>query len=770
VFPLVLVDNGGALGTNTPLSLLGGGLDLTVSGGAVANPTTGSTVRNLLVGSNAWLSASSNLLSNLQLTVTGDANLQPGGGILLDGKGFPAGRGLGFGGPPAKGAGYGGTGGAGAGPGGNTYGSILQPTDAGSGGGLDTGAGSFGASGGGALRLIVLNSLILDGIISANGSNSLGGGGGSGGSVWLSAGRFAGAGMVSANGGAGDLPSGGGGGGGRIAVYFSTNQFIGTNLAHGGTGASPGGAGTIYTRTNSSPVGQMLVDNGGLPGANTPLSAPEAFNLNLLGHALVNATTPNLLLSGLVIDSGANLTHLAAQSNLDVIVLGSAVVGTNGSISVNGDGFSGTNGGPGAGHMLGGDSDSGSGAGYGGAGGASASGAPGGTTYGSATQPLDRGSRGGLFQSSTYSNFCQGGGAIRLRISQALTINGLLTANGNDAFFDRAGGGSGGSIWITARTLDGHGYVTANGGAGDPYQGGGGGGGRIAINTRTNHFTGLAIAAGNYGANWGQDGTVVITNIPAPTVIAQNPSDVVFYAVSNIDLTFSSLMNPATVAPSDFLLNTPDGLMNQADQSVTALDMTSYRLSFPSLDTIGYYELSAGPAIEDIYGVTMASPNVGSFVIFPPTISGHVTDTNGLPVQFVTLRAGPDLLPVVTDIHGNYLLEVTPGWSGTLTPSKGVAMFVPGSRGYFNIGADRTNQNFVMVSPVSLLLSSQPQGSNINLACYGITGVTYQMQCSTNLVDWYAYGSPVIGSNCQLSVSAPLGAAPRQFFRFVTSY
>jgi hypothetical protein len=773
LFPQVLVDNGGTLGTNTPLSLLGGGLDLTVSGGAVANPTGGSTIRNLLVTSNAWLGASSNLFTSLQLTVTGDANLQAGGGILLDGKGFPAAYGPGAGGPPANGGGYGGVGGAGAGStqpaGGSAYGSMLQPTNAGSGGAV--GSGGYLGSGGGALRLIVSNSLVLDGLISANGGNGIvAGGGGSGGSVWLSAGRLAGAGAVSANGGGGDLPSGGGGGGGRIALYFSTNQFTGTTFAHGGTGVNAGGAGTIYTRTNSSPVGQMLVDNGGLPGANTPLSAPEAFNLSILGHSLVNPTTPNLLLSGLLIDSGANLTHLPSQSNLDLIIFGSAVIGTNGSISVNGEGFNGANGGPGAGLMLGGTSDSGSGAGYGGAGGASTSGALGGTTYGSATQPLDRGSRGGLFQASSYTNFCQGGGAVRLRVSQTLTVNGLVTANGNDALFNNAGGGSGGSIWLTARTFDGNGFITANGGAGEPIQGGGGGGGRIAINTRTNHFTGLAIAAGNYGANWGADGTVVITNIPAPQVIAQNPSNVVFYAVSNVDLTFSSLMNPATVAPTDFLLNTPDGLMNQADQTVTALDMTSFRLSFPPLDTIGYYELSTGPAIEDIYGDPMAAANVGSFVIFPPTISGQVTDTNGLPVQFVTMRAGPDFLPVVTDVQGKYSIEVIPGWTGTLTPSKGVAMFVPPYRNYFNVGTDLTNQNFVMVSPYSLLLTSQPQGSNIKLACYGINGVTYQMQSSTNLVDWVPFGSPVIGSNCQLSVLAPVSASPQQFFRFVTTY
>src|SRR5262249_29271286 len=149
---------------------------------------------------------------------------------------------------------------------------------------------------------------------------------------------------------------------------------------------------------------------------------------------VVFPSVPTLSLNSLLVDSGANLTHLNTQTNLDVIVFGPAVIGTNGSVVVTGNGYSGSNGGPGAGLMQS-NTDSGSGAGYGGAGGASASGNPGGSTYGSAAQPTDRGSRGGLFQ-STLANFCQGGGAIHMRVVSNLTVNGRISANGNDSLFE----------------------------------------------------------------------------------------------------------------------------------------------------------------------------------------------------------------------------------------------------------------------------------------------------------------------------------------------
>src|SRR5262249_14797939 len=149
--------------------------------------------------------------------------VQANGAISVSYRGYGPGNGPGVGGSGGwgGGGGYGGAGGDGNGGsgGGATYGSVEQPVDLGS-GGWD-GAGRAG----GALRLIVGGTLRVDGIISANGSDSFNYGGSSGGSLWLTASNFDGAGLLQANGGYGGRDGasnsgGGGGGGGRIAVYF----------------------------------------------------------------------------------------------------------------------------------------------------------------------------------------------------------------------------------------------------------------------------------------------------------------------------------------------------------------------------------------------------------------------------------------------------------------------------------------------------------------------------------------------------------------------
>ena len=509
----------------------------------------------------------------------------------------------------------------------------------------------------------------------------------------------------------------------------------------------------------------MLVDNGGVIGTNTPVSAAETFALTVSGGATVNSSSSALILSGLLIDSGATLTHLSTQSILDLTVLGDAVVQTNGFISVDAKGYNGAQGGPGAGLML---TNDGSGGGYGGTGGASASGTPGGSTYGSASQPVDLGSRGGL--NPAYSGFCQGGGSVLLRVTGTLTVNGEISANGNSALFEGGGGGAGGSIWLTARQIDGFGLITANGGQGEDSGGGGGGGGRIAINSRTNNFVGAIYARGGVGANPGQNGTVLVSNIPAPQITAQVPSGIVYSLIDHVDVTFGSLMNLTTAAATDFSLETPNGLVPPSSFQVFPSGFSSLRLSFPAQSAIGYYELQAGPQIEDIYGQVMSAAYVGDFIILPPAISGRVTDANGQPVRFVTVRPDGGLLPEVTDSQGAYSLQVPPGWTGTLVPVKGAAVFIPGSRSYHNVSANLTNENFILANPSVLTLTAQVQGSTLNLTWYGLNGVSYQVLSSSNLVDWAPYGSALLGTNGPMSLAVPLGTESMKFFRFGTTY
>jgi len=538
--------------------------------------------------------------------------------------------------------------------------------------------------------------------------------------------------------------------------------------AHGGAGAVYGGAGTIYSRADNEPVGRVVVDNGGVIGNNTPLTSSEAFALTVSGSAVAQPSDASLVLGGLLVDSGGSFTHLSTQTNLEITVLGNARIETNGSIFADAKGYNAENAGPGSGTVT---NSAGSGGGYGGAGGASATSAPGGARYGSATQPVDWGSRGGL--PAPYPGLSQGGGDIPVRVSSNLTVNGFISANGNTAFFDGAGGGAGGSIWITARQLDGTGRISANGGPGEDSGGGGGGGGRIAVYSRTNQFSGEIVAAGGAagnGAQPGENGTVLLTNIPAPQVVAQVPFELVYSTVDHLDLTFSSPMDFSSVSASDFSLDTPNGFLPQTSLQVAPINLNSLRLSVPTQSAIGYYELETGPEIEDIYGQPMATPFVDWFVIWPPTISGHVTDASGLPVPFVSLHPDGGLLADVADSQGNYSIAVPPGWTGTITPKRGTALFVPTTRAYTNVSANLTNQGFVLLNSSALTLSSQRQGSGLNLSWYGLEGVSYQILISTDLISWRSYGTAEIGTNGPMNLSLPFGIDPASFFRFSISY
>jgi hypothetical protein len=121
------------------------------------------------------------------------------------------------------------------------------------------------------------------------------------------------------------------------------------------------------------------------------------------------------------------------------------------------------------------------GGGHGGKGGQSMTGL-GETEYGNVTFPNTFGRAGG----STIHNSAgsgAGGGIIHLTATR-LSLQGKISANGNDAYIPGASGGSGGSIYISTTYFEGSGSIEANGGDGlysKAYFGAGGSGGRIAI-------------------------------------------------------------------------------------------------------------------------------------------------------------------------------------------------------------------------------------------------------------------------------------------------
>ena len=489
----------------------------------------------LLTTNSAIADGSTNLVSydvlgtpvaaGLSLTVTGDVTVAQGGAINADGKGYGPGAGPGAGGAfgsprSGSGAGHGGSGGQSAGANGTTggvaYDSIQQPTLLGSGGG--PGYAGVGGAGGGSIKLVVGGAMRVDGSVTANGANGVNerSGGGSGGSIWLSAQSFTGTGVLSANGGAGEPAQGGGGGGGRISLWYDTNGFSGSSFAGGGSGYVYGGAGTIYTRVTSQSTGQVLVDNGGTVGASTPLLSGESFDLIAQGGAVVTPLASQSL-GNLLVASNAWISVSGQQ--MPLTVAGNATIQAGGGIIADGAGYAGGQG-PGAGRA---DSYAytGGGGGYGGygaMGGALAtslsSTAYGGTPYGSLTAPMDMGSGGGGYSGHGLGG--AGGGSILLTVTGVLMLDGRISADGSPGIAEGSGGGSGGSISLGVGTLTGGGTISANGGMGSGFGstgGGGGGGGRIAIQYGGYLFFGATTARGAAAP----PGAVRVRSIPRPT-------------------------------------------------------------------------------------------------------------------------------------------------------------------------------------------------------------------------------------------------------------
>ena len=486
--------------TMTNSDTISGSGSLVVASGGIITAAAGDRFTITMTG-DVTIQSGGTITGNVTINAT-NVNVNSGGTINVDGKGYIgglAGNGSGTGGGYgdnavnyASGGGYGGAGGASTYySGGTTYGSITAPTDLGSGGGGSSNTGVRGGSGGGAIKIVATGTVTVDGAITATGNTPTSGnvwcGGGSGGSIWIQTGILAGAGSVTANGGAGGYA---GGGGGRIVLDPETSDtFTGSITTTGGI--YKGEMGTIVRDTVSSPADITIASATSWIGS--------IYN--------TSGTAGSFTFNSLTVNTGITLTASVSITTVSDLTV-------TGAISANGQGYAGgyrnDGAGPGAGQGTY-DCSYVSGGGYGGIGGTSA-GTTGGTTYGSATEPTYLGSGGGG-ASNTSGRGGAGGGAIKIVTGGTLTVSGSVTANGASGSGGYAGG-SGGSIWIQTGILAGAGSVTANGG--NDNQAGGGGRIRLEYNNKT--YNGTLTVAGGSGTHSGAVGTIydISSSVTAP--------------------------------------------------------------------------------------------------------------------------------------------------------------------------------------------------------------------------------------------------------------
>ena len=409
---------------------------------------------------------------------------------------------------------YGGVGGAIEGAPNPLYGSLVMPSDLGS-GGSEGQYGYPGGNGGGRVRAQAVN-IVMDGRVSAAGApgGGYGAGSGSGGSIYFAVSTLSGTGLVSAAGGSGEVS----GGGGRVAVhYVDISTLDSARLsALGGPAGWAGANGTVFLKSVAEGNGTLVVDGQGasMPWSALPIPPGYVFdNIVIRNGARAIVAQPLVVSNRLSIETGSIVTHPIEFTNGLQIVARRVEIDATSSMDVSAKGYRGgrRDGNPSPrGLTLGGLEGAAflSGGSYGGLGGVRW-GAGGSPVYGHPSQPLYLGSGG----SEGHYSFAggNGGGRIDIEAAEALVVNGSILAGGGGATGYGAGSGAGGSIWIRTSLLRGRGLIAADGGGGETC----GGGGRVAVEyaflggegddlNGTRNIT----AAGGHGGVPGSAGTV----------------------------------------------------------------------------------------------------------------------------------------------------------------------------------------------------------------------------------------------------------------------
>jgi len=308
----------------------------------------------------------------------------------------------------------------------------------------------------------------------------------------------------------------------------STAWATGTNWS---CGSAPQSGDDVVI--NIASANQPILDLTGGITINSLSIGSSAVSTLTLSNGLVDINVNKLTITNnLTIGGSGTITHtiniLDNQTHsVNISVGGDMTIADNGKIDVSNKGSIGGTSGHYNGYGTGGgvafNSSIGGGGGYGGIG-QPLMGA-GGIEYGQSNihQPTALGSGG----SYGLVNGGAGGGAVKLSVSGIFTLNssGYIYADGQDvvnSISNNAGGGSGGSIWISAGTISGSGTVRAKGGASGintsvpGYNGGGGAGGRIAItyaNDNSSNFAKTAYGGVGGLGGYGSAGSIYVDDI-----------------------------------------------------------------------------------------------------------------------------------------------------------------------------------------------------------------------------------------------------------------
>lgn len=517
------VINGGSL-------TIGGGSQLTVNG----NITVDGTSQIIVETKNKSARVDGEWAGEGASIRAVNVNIAAGGALHADGTGYPFQKGPGAADSYNQGGVHGGWA---QGHVKEAYGNPMEPTTPGSGGGRWNGEGT---SGGGAIKLTVSGVLTLNGRVSANGktigpSNSAS----AGGSLWITTNTLVGNGSLSADGGIPNPLHYAAASGGRIALYYASavgfSNWLGLTAA---ASSAKAGDGTVYlkdTANNHLHVWKWTPLDGGQYEDVTVYSGGL---LELAGASLLEVTESLAIQDGGVV----RVKSINIDGQVDglwkgegsTITAKNITIEAGGHLEADGQGYLYQQGPGGAGSWNQGGT-------HGGAGENNPS-AP----YGNLFEPTTPGSGGGRWD----GNGSRGGGAIKLAVSNQLTVNGRLSADGL-TFGPRSSASAGGSLWITTNILRGEGSISADADAPEPANYQAGSGGRIALyyqnGSQFTNWTGITASASTGSAG---DGTVYILNTQTDhlhvyrwtPLASQDYQDITIYPTGLLDLAGDSTL------------------------------------------------------------------------------------------------------------------------------------------------------------------------------------------------------------------------------------
>ena len=479
-----------------------------------------------------------------------------------------------------------------------------------------------------------------------------GSGGGAGGSVLITSPGITGSGEIIAVGGRSGrgfaVNDGGAGGGGRVAILVGANpyNFSGSFDVSGGESSLSSGLelegrsgsyGSFYTDAS---LEAQLCDSGDLSSVCTITSSKQidssmsilgsgsllihssavlsvdgtsVFTISLGGDLTVDGVVNSSTIGNLVANefsiNGSMRSNILESSINDFEVssgatLNASGLGNPGGASLSESGFGTGGGSAGSTNLTGTGASGGGGAGYGGAGGSAGDGAAGGSSYGSVTFPNQLGSGGGSGNGNDINyDGGAGGGLIHLQVSNVVTIDGLIEADGlsgksgGGSGPNAGGAGSGGAIYISAVSIVGSGTLRAEGGDAVSItggnDGGAGGGGRIALWPSSPYSAGLS--------------TIVSGGSPAGGA-AGGAAGSVYLASSLLDLSVSDAASVSEGGTTEFVVSlsgvaTTDVTFDHRtfDGSATELDADFSGYTVPQSSTIfaGMSEVTIAIATTD---------------------------------------------------------------------------------------------------------------------------------------------------------------------------